>query len=87
MGIWTFFRADKSKLNIAYALYANNLKCDNFLTRLVRHMASQVESLMPEELVAMLIVIYLQKSWTPEGKSQHPTAKYMLKVITINNIT
>ena len=66
----SLLRADKSKLNIAYTLYANNLKCDAFLTRLVRHMASQVESLMPEELVAMLIVIYLQKSWTPEGETE-----------------
>ena len=61
--------ADKSKLSIAYTLYANNLKCDEFLTRLVRHLAPQIEVLQPEEFVALLLVIYLNKSWSPEGKS------------------
>lgn len=61
-------RADKSKLSIAYTLYANNLTCDAFLTRLVRHMGPQIGSMFPEELVAMLIIIYLKKYWSPEGK-------------------
>ena len=36
-------------------------------------MATQINSLMPEELVAMLLVIYLQKSWKPESKKTRPT--------------
>lgn len=65
-------RADKSKLSIAYTLYANNLKCDELMTRLVRHLAPQIQVLQPEEFVALLLVIYLSKSWSPEGKDSMP---------------
>jgi hypothetical protein len=31
-------------------------------------MGPQIGSMFPEELVAMLIIIYLKKYWSPEGK-------------------
>lgn len=58
----------KSKLGLAYMLYGNkNLQSEQFVTRLVRHMAAKMDTLHPEELVTMLLCLYFSKKvWKPD---------------------
>ena len=70
----------KSKLGIAYLLYTNNLKCDTFLSKVIKHLASNLETLKPEEFVAMLLMVYFKKNMSADDIMEYmdPTLLQMI---------
>jgi hypothetical protein len=42
--------------------------CSRFNKKTVRHLAPHIPDLTSEELVSLLLVIYMQKDWDPDGR-------------------